>query len=182
MTPLPPSGALSRAVQDYDVDSARELLEQGADPDERNDVGSTPLLYAASRSRELVELLVNYGADINARNQIGAAPIFAPIVIGAARPDNATFIEILHFLIQNGADLDVKLNGNTPLQQAVNMGNKPAEKLIRNTLRNRKRQATRKIKAEQKRLSDIHNAVAARQKAINSRRPKANVIRKNTPA
>jgi hypothetical protein len=46
------------------------LLENGANPNERNDLGKTPLQAASSLgSLEMVLLLLKYGADIEVEDE-----------------------------------------------------------------------------------------------------------------
>lgn len=59
------------AVDKYQVEAVRLLLERGADPDGKNKKGWTPLLWCAAKSTDeeksgaIAELLIAAGADIN---------------------------------------------------------------------------------------------------------------------
>ena len=58
------------------IDSARYLLEQGANRDKATPYGETILHFAADHEHlELTKLLMVYGADLNARNRDGHLPI-----------------------------------------------------------------------------------------------------------
>jgi len=58
------------------LDTARLLLEKGAEVDAREDRGTTPLLSALWRGHlPLVELLLEAGADVNARASDGEVPL-----------------------------------------------------------------------------------------------------------
>ncbi|HET8676995.1 MAG TPA: ankyrin repeat domain-containing protein, partial [Blastocatellia bacterium] len=91
---------LMQAVLYGDADSVRLLLEQGADPNTRNDAGATALMWAVD-DLEKARLLVEHGADVNARSDDGRTPL----LIAAARFGNT---EIVRLLLDRGADLAAK--------------------------------------------------------------------------
>jgi ankyrin repeat protein len=60
------------------LELAALVLEHGADPNARNDMGWTPLHYACqldSRDEDMVALLLNHGADPNAADNRGLVPL-----------------------------------------------------------------------------------------------------------
>ena len=60
------------------LELAALVLEYGADPNARNDMGWTPLHYACqldSRDEDMVALLIKYGADPNAADNRGLVPL-----------------------------------------------------------------------------------------------------------
>ena len=111
-----------RAALSGDVTVMRILLDQGADPNMPTLAGTTPLMaaagvnwvagqtYAESKESlmEAVKLCLEKGAGVNAVNSMGVGA-----VIGAA---NRGSDDILEFLVQHGARLDLKdKEGRTPL-------------------------------------------------------------------
>ena len=114
--------AFLRAALAGDISLMRLLLDRGADPNIPTFAGTTALMAAAGVNwmsgqtftesnealMEAVKLCLDKGADVNAKNSMGVTA-----VIGAA---NRGSDDILAFLVQKGARLDVKDNeGRTPL-------------------------------------------------------------------
>ncbi len=114
--------AFLRAALAGDISLMRLLLDRGADPNIPTFAGTTALMAAAGVNwmggqtftesnealMEAVKLCLEKGADANAKNSMGVTA-----VIGAA---NRGSDDILEFLVQKGARLDVKDNeGRTPL-------------------------------------------------------------------
>ena len=117
------------------IDCVSILLENGADVDERNEDGDTALMWASAKGNiEIVKKLLENGADVNAESYIGWAPLrFASeepnqretvrILVKSGANINAKDdigltalmeavrsedIDIVTFLLQNGADVHVK--------------------------------------------------------------------------
>jgi ankyrin repeat protein len=114
-----------RAALSGDVTVMRLLLEKGADPNIPTLAGTTALMAAAGVNwaenqtyteskeslMETLKLCFEKGADVNAKNSMGITA-----VIGAA---NRGSDDMLEFLVQKGAKLDVKdKEGRTPLDWA----------------------------------------------------------------
>jgi len=111
-----------RAALSGDITVMRLLLDKGADPNIATFAGTTALMAAAGVNwaenqtyteskealMEALKLCFQKGADVNAKNSMGITA-----VIGAANRGSDDMIE---FLVQHGAKLDVKDNeGRTPL-------------------------------------------------------------------
>lgn len=97
---------------DYKLIS-RALLEQGALPVGRDEIGQTPLMIAAEASAvEVVRLMLARGADVNARDDQGRTAIMCC--------DNAT---IYRLLMEKGARTNVRdREGRTLLMMAAASG------------------------------------------------------------
>ena len=106
------------------VDIAKMLIEKGA-----NVNGATenypPLAVAILHEQlEVVKLLVNMGADVNRKNR------HHPMVMTAVDKDHG--LEILKFLLEKGADPNVKdYSGKTSLDKAVEYNYPEAAALLR---------------------------------------------------
>jgi ankyrin repeat protein len=55
----------------------RALIELGADVNQANDYGTTPLYTAAEKGHEaIVRALIDFGADVNKANNNGWTPLY----------------------------------------------------------------------------------------------------------
>ncbi len=112
--------ALYVAAKGRDVDLARRLIAEGADPDgHAGYFGESALHGAALRSStEMIELLVAAGADLEARMRDGETPLFIAAKYGQA----AT----LRALLEAGAEPDARDGRSlTPLAAAVAYRHEP---------------------------------------------------------
>jgi len=112
----------------------RELIKAGADVNERNEWGCTPLHY--QRNIGSLKVLIEAGADVNARNDWGFTPLYfekdngyikllidAGANVNARNEDGDTPLHLCRDeyyvieLIEAGADMKIKNNyGSTSLQ------------------------------------------------------------------
>ena len=149
-----PTQELSNAVIADDHDRIKFLVEKGADVNQSDNQGGTPLTNAArQRKNELVELLIKLGADVNKPNGNGMTalvtavmrdhvPTVKVLLANGANPEEAgpegykplaiaiaeDKYETAKALMEAGADVNVPAGpeGLTPLMVAVAQ-NAPAE-------------------------------------------------------
>lgn len=100
--------SLHEAVSNRDVEMVRSCLASGADPNERDGYGYTPLFRVVMKlwgdpdeerdpDGKIVQVLLEYGADPNAKSYTGSTPAHY-----AAVYDHLAALELLE---QAGADL-----------------------------------------------------------------------------
>ena len=110
--------------------SARVLLNYGANPDEKNGNGETPLHIACKHLQsDLINLLLNYDASVNARDHEERTPLH--FLLNSRLKGR---IECIEILVQKGADINMTdKNGMTPLHYAaINRRVKSLQFLIEN--------------------------------------------------
>jgi len=103
------------------IKKLRILLENGADPNEKDRGGDT-LLHLASKYNEVetTKFLLRYGANPDEKNGYNYAPLHY-----ASRYN---YVEVVKVLLENGADPNVKDDrGDTPLHYAVDLYRKNFE-------------------------------------------------------
>lgn len=105
--------ALENAA-DNAQNTARLLIQKGANVNTRNDHGITPLhVSASSGASSIAAMLIAGGANVNAKDNNGLTPLHK---LFYSRPEK----DIAELLIANGADVNSKDNsGRTPLFYAL---------------------------------------------------------------
>ncbi|CAD7701114.1 unnamed protein product [Ostreobium quekettii] len=132
-------------------DAVEEFVEGGADVNQRNRNGTTPLYVAAQNGHAaVVERLLAAGAEVNAKSKAGSTPLLVAahnnhvnivklLLENGAFPNSRTvqtgqtalwqasylgFLEVVQTLLDGGAGVDLPSTskGATPLYAAVNRG------------------------------------------------------------
>jgi ankyrin repeat protein len=110
---IAPYGALAFAASSGDTATVRSLLDLGADPNELDDSGVSPLAWAAIYGRaEVADLLIQRGANVNFVDGFGMTP--AMYAASVDYGDTA----VLKRLVAAGADLGAR---NREGQRAVDL-------------------------------------------------------------
>jgi ankyrin repeat protein len=123
---------LHQAIEQGNLERARDLLGKRAEVNEKDYNGRTPLHLAIQKGhKEIAELLIQNGSDINERNNGGMTPLHLAIVNRVTlrwshgiEPRHLEIgeydTELIDLLITKGADVNAKNhNGRTPLHIAV---------------------------------------------------------------
>lgn len=85
---------LAGAVEAGDLDSAKLLLEGGADVNDTDGNGHTPLIIAVREGDfNMTELLLQSGADVNDTNRNEHTPLF--IAVGAGSSEMTKLSQVL---------------------------------------------------------------------------------------
>jgi superfamily II DNA or RNA helicase len=118
------SRELFEACKRGDVKRVEELLDEGANPNARDERGRTPLHYAVlSGAEKIVELLVSRKAEVNARDAEGKTPLHYAVQRGDLRT--------VERLIKARADVNAQDNlGVTPLDLARKSGYQQIAELL----------------------------------------------------
>ena len=102
---------------------AELLLTHGAEVNQPNANGGTPLLSAASWGRpDVVEFLLAHGADISLRYKNGSTPLGTAAAGGL---NDGKYLKVAELLLKAGDDINaVCAEGQTPLHIATNYSRK----------------------------------------------------------
>ncbi len=103
----------------------RQLLEKGANPNARNKLGETPIMWC-SHDIEKTKLLLEYKADVNAKTKEGNTA-FLVACVGKSQ------LEMIKLYLEHGADPLLKNNRNhTSLMRVAIYGDTASARLLVN--------------------------------------------------
>lgn len=107
--PAAPETSLHLAALQGDVEAVRRIVDAGADLDQKDAYGSSPLVIAATFGKaEVARALIDAGADLQVANAEGSTPLHIAAFFGRT--------EIVETLLQHGADRQARNRaGHTPL-------------------------------------------------------------------
>jgi len=112
-----------------DMEKIKNLIDEGVDINLQNEIGYTPLHYAAmAGNTQVVELLITEGAriDINSSEDF-KRKVYSPLHLAV----NYGRTEVVRLLISKSADVEIKDAGDcTPLHQAAYMGHKDIVEIL----------------------------------------------------
>src|SRR3984957_90659 len=121
--------ALIFAARQGSIESARTLIEAGADINQGDADGNNPLLIAVLNNHdELALILIEKGADVNAANKDGRSPLFAAVdahdVDWSDRPlvketDKVSSLDVIKSLIDHKANVNVQLTAVSVIKKAA---------------------------------------------------------------
>jgi ankyrin repeat protein len=113
--------ALVFAAREGDIESARALLDAGADVNQQTEYGWTPLLTAVNnRNYNLAALLMERGADVNIANKGGWTPLYLATdnrnIEGGDYPvpkPDMDHLALIELLLKKGANPNARVRENT---------------------------------------------------------------------
>lgn len=105
-----------QAIKENDIDTVRNYLDDGTDPNFEDDNGNTALLYASTLgATSIAKFLLEKGADPNRPGADGFVPLHFAVF--------SNHIDTVHLLLNYGAKVDpLNPTGYTPLYDAAAEG------------------------------------------------------------
>ena len=121
--------ALIFAARQGSIESAKTLIDAGADINQGDADGNTPLLIAILNNHDELSLdLINRGADVNAANKDGRSPLFAAVdahdVDWSDRPlvketEKVSSLDVIQALIDHKANVNAQLTAVSIIKKAA---------------------------------------------------------------
>lgn len=118
--------ALMRAALDGNTERVRELINQGADINQRDDNARTALMFAVINGHyETMKVLLDHGADVNAKSNTGGTALMGAALNGDLR--------MVQALLDKGADLHARLleTNESALTLAESHGHEETARVLR---------------------------------------------------
>lgn len=117
------------AARDGRVDTARYLLDKGANINQPDVNAITPLVMAISNNHpDVAKLLIERGADIHAADWYGRTPLWTAVEARNMDVDNGTFVnavdrapylELIQVLLAKGANPNTRMQESAPIRRAM---------------------------------------------------------------
>ena len=109
------------AAREGDIESARALLDAGANVNQQTEYGWSPLLTAVNnRNYQLAKLLIDRGADVNLANKGLWTPLYLAVdnrnIEGGDYPvpkADMDHLEFIRLLLEKGANPNARIKDNT---------------------------------------------------------------------
>ena len=153
------------------VEAALLLLDNGSDPNQKGELGVTPLMAAAHMGQlEMVCMLVNLGVEINATNEIN----WTALMYAANCRDGAGIVRVL---LDKGADVTAadNRNGGTALSFAESSSHEESVRLLKEA------KASQACKDNEAQMYQYHATARQRQERLNGRVSKPVIARSLQP-
>ena len=107
---IPAETPLLEAIRQRNIESVKRLISEGADVNQFDSRGFSPLLMVAGGDFELIDILLKAGANVNAESKQGATPLI----------NSTTCSRAVQKFLEAGADVNHRnINKQTALTVAA---------------------------------------------------------------